>query len=203
MISVNNLDLGYEQCSNIHRLANESGANLINNLASTIGSLKQHWKGSDATEHINNIIIVHDALVALVTDAVAVTSTAGKSIVAMQQVRSANGGGGLVGDELSNAAPSATTIAKADATTEYFVDPASTADYAALQQECKDYNTFITNFKSEKDNLMNNWTDGANRAEAVARFAEFEQNSETYNKYLTAAEENLGTAVSNISQIME
>ena len=200
-IQVSNLNEGYNQCEGLNSLVSSTGESLISNLETNINNLKVHWIGSDATVHINNLIQVHDALVALISDAKSTTSDAGNKIIAIQEVRSANGGGGSIGSPLSSAAPNSSSIAQCESTEEYYVDPSASSDYTMLQEECTSFTTFISDFKAKKEALLQNWTAGANREQAVANFNEFEGNAETYNKYLTEARDNLGIAVSNLNQL--
>ncbi len=200
-IQVNNLDQGYNQCEELNNMAAREGEKLISDLGSDITNLKAHWKGSDATVHINNLIKVYDALISLATDAKGVTSVAANKIIAMQQVRQSNGGAGMVGNPLPSSAPNAGGIGPVEETSEYYCDPSAKGDYDQLVQICTDYNAFRNNFQTKKDELLSNWTAGADRGNAVNAFNEFEQNAETYNTYLTNAKENLGIAVSNLSQL--
>lgn len=200
-INVENLDLGFTQCEDLNNLSKNSGTELINDLGTNINNLKVHWKGSDATEHINNLIKVYDALIALVTDAKAITDFAGGRIRDIQEVRRANGGSGNVGGPLDGKAPDASKISPIDTTNEYFCDPSSKSDYDLLDKICTDYSNFINKFSSQKDDLMSNWTAGANRENAVKVFDEFSTNSSNYNDLLSSAKENLRIAVSNISNL--
>lgn len=200
-INVSNLDLGYSQCEDLNRLGTETGGELVNRLGQNITNLKAHWIGSDATANINKLIVVHKALEAIVSDAITVSAAAGNRIVAIQEVRNMNGGGGNVGAALNKNVPTDLAIADCSDTSEYFVDPAAANDYATLQGICTDYNDFKDSFSAIKDELLQNWTAGSDRERAVAAFNEFTQNADTYNKYLNEAKEILGIAVSNIQQI--
>lgn len=200
-ISVRDLDLGYNQCEELNTLAKTSGENIINSLGNDINSLKAHWVGSDATLHINNLIKVYNALVAIVTDAKGVTASAGNAIIAIQEVRRSNGGSGNVGSMLPSNAPESMTLQPNEETTEYRCDPSAKSDYTQLVQICSDFVNFRNQFQSQKDALLSNWTAGANREQAVKNFDEFASNTETYNKYLTEARDNLEIAVSNLSQL--
>ncbi len=200
-INVNNLDRGYEQCEGLNTLSKNSGEVLLNRLSTNVANLKVHWVGEDATLHINNLIRVYNALGALLTDAISVTSSAGDKIIAIQRVRKSNGGSGMVGSELSKAAPNITTIAQVEPTDKYFCDPAARNDYNELDSICGAYETFVNDFKGRANDLMANWTAGANREGAKALFDQFAENTDTYKKYLTDAKENLATAVSNLSQL--
>ena len=200
-INVTHLDEGYNQCANLNNFASTKGEKLISDLESTITNLKLHWVASDATVHINNLINVHDALVALITDAKADTADAAERIIAIQTIRSANGGGGLVGDPLSSSAPKSNVLVKCDDTSAYNVDPSAKDDYFMLQEECTSFSSFVSEFTQMKDELFNNWQQGANRETAVSNFSKFADNADTYNTYLTSARDNLGIAVSNLSQL--
>lgn len=200
-INVGNLDLGFTQCEDLNNLSKNSGTELINDLGTNIKNLKVHWKGSDATEHVNNLIKVYDALVALVTDAKSITDFAGGRIRATQEVRRANGGSGNVGGPLDGKAPNVSSISPVEITDEYFCNPSSKSDYDLLDKICTDYSNFINKFNTQKDELLANWTAGANRENAVKVFDEFSTNSSNYNDLLSRAKENLRIAVSNISKL--
>lgn len=200
-INVRDLDLGFTQCEDLNNLSKNSGTELINDLGTNINNLKVHWKGTDATEHVNNLIKVYEALIALVTDAKAITDFAGGRIRAIQEVRRANGGSGNVGGALDGTAPDASGLPAVEPTNEYFCDPSSKSDYDLLDKICTDYSNFINKFSSQKDALMSNWTAGANRENAVKVFDEFSTNSSKYNQLLSNAKENLRIAVSNISKL--
>ena len=200
-INVTNLNLGYEQCERLNTLVRNSGEKLIDELSSNISSLKAHWIGSDATNHINNLITVYEALVALLTDAKAITADVGNKMIAIQTVRNANGGGGSVGAELPSEAPNSQVIERCGETAEYNVDPAAKADYQLLVEECSEFSRFVSEFRDMKDELLSNWTAGVNREQAVSNFGNFEANSDTYSKYMTDARDNLEIAISNIEKL--
>ena len=200
-INVTNLNLGYEQCERLNTLVRNSGETLLGELAGNISSLKAHWIGSDATNHINNLIVVYEALAALLTDAKAITADVGNKMIAIQTVRNANGGGGSIGTELPSNAPDTQTIERGGETAEYNVDPSAKADYQLLVEECSEFSRFVSEFKSMKDELLSNWTAGVNREQAVSNFNNFESNSDTYNKYMTDARDNLEIAISNIEKL--
>lgn len=200
-IVFNNLDLGYDQCQELNDLVANEGEPLLEDLANNVLSLQAHWIGSDATKHINNLIVVTDALQELLKEAKKSTSVAGDSIIEHQEVRKANGGNGPVGTKLSNSIKSVSTIAKNEDTSEYYVDPAAQTDYNNLESECGRFTSFVDSFKSVKDELFGNWKEGPYRSEAESAFNSFMENAETYKKYMGEARDNLSIAVSNISQI--
>lgn len=200
-IEVTNLDKAYEQCFGIHQLASNAGQTLINEIQNTVNSLKNHWKGSDATIHINNLIKVQKALVALITDAKLVTSNAADSIIEIQKVRKSNAGVGKVDSPLSKNAPSSVFLAEISDTQAFHVVPEAKTDHMNLTNICAKYDKFITDFKNLKSELFRNWLDGSNIAKAKSNFKQFLDNSDVYKGYLKNSKDNLGIAITNMSKI--
>lgn len=198
----NNLDAAYSQVKELNTLATTTGVNLVESLTSNIKSLKSHWKGSDATLHINNLINVREALVAIVSDVSAVAHNVSMPIVQAQTIRNSNGGGGEVGEIISLYNGVLEKIETLSDTTEYFVDPVNAPlDHQQLSSICDQFNSFYTSFQSIKEDLMNNWISGSDRGQAVSDFEQFEANATTYSKNLTEARDNLGIATSNLAQM--
>lgn len=201
-INVTNPDTAYASCQSLNNLVRTSGNTLLENLQSNIANLKRHWKGSDATLHINNLISLYEALGSLAKSSANITAEAGNAIVALQEVRRSNGAACMVGERLSAAGIEVGAIAKCEETTEYYCEPGSTTtDYNQLDQISNDFKTFKSNFITDKESLMSNWLEGMNRAGALKCFDDFITNSETYSKYITDALTNLNTAISNISKL--
>lgn len=200
-IQVTNLDEAYTKCEELNTLVSTSGTKLLGDLGTDISNLKVHWKGNDATVHINNLIAVYEGLVSTITAAKQITAAAGSEIIAIQQVRQANGGSGPVGSELSPSAPESNTYTRNEETLEYYCDPSASGDLSLLEEICNSFNTFKSQFVTDKDSLMANWTAGANHEDAVNCFNNFVENADTFYSYLTNAKENLSTAVSNIAAL--
>lgn len=200
-ITVNSLDGAYEQCSGLTRKIDGEGVTLLTGLSDNITSLNGNWKGSDATKHITNLSTVYNQLRALLSDAKSNVAYAASRVIAMQQVRSANGGGGSIGEELSNAELEPATLPSPDETAAYEVLPSAATDLENLKSLCTKYDSFMSQFLQDKDELLANWSAGAQRDKAVACFDELANNSETYKKYMTEARDNLEIAVSNINKL--
>ena len=200
-ITVNSLDGAYEQCSALTNKIDGDGNTLVTLLLGNIVDLNINWKGSDATKHITNLSTVYNQLHALLSDAKAYVSYAASRVIAMQQVRSANGGGGSIGEELSKEALPTANPPAPDETAAYEVLPAAAKDLEDLKSLCTKYDSFMNQFLQMKDELLANWSAGAQREKAVACFEELANNSETYKKYMTEARDNLEIAVSNINKL--
>ena len=205
-INVENLDLGYDQCKSLNDLVKDGsnaygGEKVLNDLKDIIGKLKIHWIASDALEHINNLIGVYSAQALLITDAKKLTFSAGESIIAIQNLRHMNGGAGRVDSSLDGTPSSGTNIPNVEPTDKYYVDPNIDSDYQQLVEINKNFSDFVQRFQQNKEELLKNWTAGANHDEAVKFFNSFDENCATYKKHITNAEEELGKVVANIKQV--
>ena len=201
-IVVEDLDLGYEQCKDLHTLANNQGAQLLDEFKSNIAQLKEHWIASDATEHINALIKVAKALGALLGDATAYTSDAARGIISIQEVRNANGGGGKIGEPLKKEGPQVPSIAEVPPTTEYRCDKAHLGqDLEALISIGNSFDTFTSTFNDDAESLLSNWKDGANHPAAESCFRRFAEDAQSYKNLIKSAKDNLSTAVTNLNRI--
>lgn len=200
-INVNNLDLGYDQCAELNKLVSNKGQDLMSDLSSNIGNLRVHWVGNDAMMHINNLIELYSYLGRMVSAALEVTSTAADAMIAIQEIRRANGATiGSVGTKLP-AYTSFNSISNVTSTTQYYVEPAAVSDLGTLRGIHDSFNEFMSSFKSMRDELFSNWKAGANRGNAETRFQEFVDLSNKYNSYLEDAIVNLDKATKNISYV--
>ena len=197
-----NLDGAYESLKSLNQLASAKGKNLSTGLGVIIGKLKSDWKGSDATLHINNLIDVYTGVATIVENVHVVAHNASKPIVDAQTIRNSNGGSGEVGVVFPTSEDSIVSIEKLGDTAEYYVDPtAAPQDLSVLQTLKETFDSFCTEFTSFKDELLNNWTGGADRDRVVSDFEQFEADAANYKKYFSEAEQTLSIAISNLKQI--
>lgn len=197
-IRVNNLDLGYEQCSELSKFINNNGHDLMAKISNNINNLKMHWIGNDAMVHINNLIELDEMLGKLINGALDVTHNAAESMIKLQTIRQMNGGNGEIGSSL----PIGTdfnTIARVQSTTEYYVEPSSLNDLVTLKEIHSDYQNFIRNIITMRDDLFSNWTLGARIESAKSMFEEFINVSDKYDSFIINAIDNLEIATRNIS----
>lgn len=202
-INVKNVDMAYEQCANLHKTMNSQGGELVVSLTNNITKLKSDWIASDATAHINNLIDLQNYLCGVFTNSTEVVAYAASKIIDIQEVRRANHGGmGAVGTQLNVCSFDKYSGGYAADTAEYqAASSALLADLNDLKSIFDSYNSLITTFVSQKDELFANWLNGANIERARQVFNDFESTSEKYRGILNAAIENLTKATSNVSQI--
>lgn len=200
-ITVTKLNGAYDQCSGLVNLIAGDGEKLLSDLSTTINNLKGNWVGRDATVHINGLIVVYKAMHAILSEAKGSVAYAADRVIEMQRVRNANGGGGNIGEPVSGDEIAKVDIAENEFTEEYRVEPGAADDLEALKDECTRYDEFVKKFLEQKDELMSNWTAGAQRSKAVEAFGNLEENSSAYKKLLNDARDNLETAVKNIQTL--
>ncbi len=197
-----NLDAAYESLSSLNSLASGNGQNLVTGLKTLIGSLKNDWKGNDASAHINNLIDVYTGVATIVDNVHVVAHNASASIVQAQTVRQSNGGKGNVGTVFPTGTGSVEALDRLGSTTEFFVDPtAAPVDLQKLTGLKESFDSFGKEFSRLKEDLLGNWTSGSNREKAVSDFNQFEADSAKYRNYLAEAEANLTVAVHNLQQL--
>jgi hypothetical protein len=203
MIRVKNLDQAHEQTTKLFDTENNDGVELLGRLDVLIAGLREHWIGEDGTKHINRLIDIHEKLQTFLTATLESTRDAMISVVNLQEVRRSNGGGGQVGQVRSSVSDFQKSIARVETTAEYYIDPTITNDYKVLEEVEEKMKAFDSTFKSQRNELMENWTDGSNRAQVQANFDEIETLGAEAEKVLAEVKQELNTSIQNAQQVME
>jgi len=203
MIRVKNLDEAHSQTVKLFDTENNDGIELLGRLDVLIGGLKEHWIGEDGTKHINRLIEIHEKLQQFLTVTLESTKEAMISVVNLQEVRRANGGGGQVGDVRSVTSDFIKSIAKVETTAEYYIDPAISNDYKVLEEVEEKMKAFDSTFKSQEAELMENWISGSNRETVQANFEEIETLGAEAEKVIAEVKQELSTSITNAQTVME
>ena len=201
-INVERLDEGYDTTVRLYNCQEQEGRQVLAEIEALIARLREHWVGTDATAQINALIAAHDALQDFLKKSEASTVEAMKNIVKVQEVRSANGGNGQVGD-IKKVNEEVTKLEEVPDTEKYYIDPAARKDYNDLVGIGEKLTAFYNSFKSTRDQLMTNWTSGSNRSDTQAAFDEIDDINDKFTKALNETTEKLNTAVTNAEKIME
>lgn len=201
MVNFRNLDLGYEQCRDLYNAVKKDGDKLLLDMKTLYTRLNNHWKGTDATLHINQLVDIHTGINTFVADTGNAVAYAAQEISQVQGVRRANGSSGMVGEELSQCEEQG-RLTKIDETDEYSCTPDVKEDYEMLVDVCTEFDTFVSTVHDKTEELMNNWIDGNEREKVVKNSNDFESLSDEYKGYLSETSKALGIAVSNLSKIM-
>ena len=185
-------------------ITDTTGKNLISSFSETIENLKSHWKGSDAVANLTDLSKVYTAVTDLVKNLQnIIVSVNNNEIVPMQKHIVASGGSCTVGDQLAvtlNGIES--VISVPTEAVESWTDPAIIADAETFNNFPTTFENFVNALNEAKNNLLNNWLDGANRAEVVATFENFNNNVPDYKNQIIKVRDNLNIVAENKKQLL-
>ncbi len=176
--------------------ANYSAETLIANLSSGIQILKGCWEGKDAGVQIQNIVRVHNAMVAIRNTLGNLCVEASKIAANYRQIQNSNGAGMEV---------FGTIISEEKAVMEDYSDTRDTinitpdADNGRLKIDAANgaIDNFISEVKKYYTAIMDNWQAGIGRQEAVDAFDAFLSSSNQYKETLSIVSSSIQTALRN------
>ena len=191
------------QAEEMFNVTNTTGRDLINSFGTTIENLKSHWKGSDAVANLTDLSKVYTAVTDLVKNLQRIVVTVNNNeVVPMQKHIVASGGSCTIGNELAVTLNVDSVIAVPTEALESWTDPAIIADAESFTNFPTTFENFVNALNEAKNNLLNNWLDGANRAEVVSTFENFNNNVADYKSQITKVRDNLNTVAENKKQLL-
>lgn len=191
------------QAEEMFNVTNTTGRDLINSFGSSIESLKSHWKGSDAVANLTDLSKVYTAVTDLVKNLQKIIVTVNNSeVIPLQKHIVASGGSCTIGNELAITLNVDSVIAVPTEGLESWTDPAIIADAETFTNFPTTFENFVNTLNEAKNNLLNNWLDGANRAEVVSTFENFNNNVADYKSQITKVRDNLNTVAENKKQLL-
>ncbi|MBR6690240.1 MAG: hypothetical protein IKL65_02800 [Bacilli bacterium] len=192
------------QAEEMFNVTSTAGKNLIKSFGTTIENLKNHWKGSDAVANLTDLSKVYTAVTDLVKSLqTIIVSVNNNEVVPLQKHIVASGGSCTVGNELApTLGEIESVIAVPTDAVESWTDPAIIADAEAFTNFPTTFENFVNELNETKDNLLNNWLDGTNRAEVVSTFEKFNNNVADYKSQITKVRDNLNIVAENKKQLM-
>ena len=197
---VNNVQGLYSSATDLYNTivvgGDASADSILTDLHNGIENLKANWKGIDAGKKIEEVITVHNEMVA-VRNALAQLSH-DSSVVAVQyrDIQNANGAGL---EYLSAIEIEPATIMEDYTDTADTVDivPAAETGKNLIDSANTDLDTFINNVTYKYNEIMDNWVAGTGRDSAQETFDEFVNNVKKYKNILTETSEHITTALKN------
>ena len=184
-------------------VTNTTGRNLINSFGASIESLKSHWKGSDAVANLTDLSKVYTAVTDLVKNLQKIiVNVNNNEIIPLQKHIVASGGSCTVGNELAATLNVDSVIAVPTEAVESWTDPSIIADAETFTNFPTTFENFVNTLNEAKNNLLNNWLDGANRSEVVSTFENFNNNVADYKSQITKVRDNLNTVAENKKQLL-
>ena len=191
------------QAEEMFNVTNTTGRDLINSFSSTIESLKSHWKGSDAVANLTDLSKVYTATTDLVKNLQRViVSVNNEEVIPLQRHIVASGGTCTVGKELSVTLNADSYISVPTEALESWTDSAIISDAETFNSFPTKFENFVNVLNEAKNNLLNNWLDGANRAEVVSIFENFNNNVTEYKTQITKVRDNLNTVAENKKHLL-
>jgi uncharacterized protein YukE len=191
------------QAEEMFNVTNTTGRDLINSFGTTIENLKSHWKGSDAVANLTDLSKVYTAVTDLVKNLQKIIVTVNNNeVVPMQKHIVASGGSCTIGNELAVTLNVDSVIAVPTEAVESWTDPAIIADAETFTNFPTTFENFVNTLNESKNNLLNNWLDGANRAEVVSTFENFNNNVADYKSQITKVRDNLNTVAENKKHLL-
>ncbi len=175
-----------------------SAENMLIDLNEAITNLKQNWKGIDAGGKIEEVIVIHNALVKVRNDLAKLACESAKVACNYRRIQVANGA------NLKDLEPLTATDKEV---LEDYSDTRDTIDINPEAEIGKNHidavvsviDKFIQNVRVKYDAIMSNWTKGTGRDTARESFESFINNAETYKKTLNDVSTSVSTALKNYS----
>lgn len=192
-----------QQTEAMFNITNTTGRSLINDFSTTINNLKSHWKGSDAVANLTDLSKVYTAVTDLVKNLQKIIVTVNnEEILPMQKHINASGGTCAVGSELGISLNVDSVIAVPTEAIESWSDPAIISDAETFNEFPTKFENFVNVLNEAKNTLLSNWLDGANRAEVVRTFENFNNNVADYKNQITRVRDNINTVAENKKNLM-
>ena len=191
------------QTEEMFNVTNTSGRNLVTSFGTTIENLKSHWKGSDAVSNLTDLARVYTAVTDLVKDLQRIiVAVNNEEVLPLQKHIVASGGSCTVGNELAVSFNADSNISIPTETVESYTDPALIADAEDFSTFPDTFKKFVDELNTTKNELLNNWLDGANRDTVVRTFEEFNNNAPDYSSKITKVRDNLNIVAENKKQML-
>lgn len=175
-----------------------SADTIINNLSNGIQILKGSWEGKDAGVQIQNIVLVHNAMVGIRNSLAALAVDSVKIATNYREIQNSNGAGL---ESFSPISCEDKTMLEdyTDVRDSVNITPEANNGKAKIDTAVGSMDNFISEVKRYYELIMNNWTAGTGRDKAQEAFDMFISNSNKYKETLVSASNSISTAIQNYS----
>lgn len=176
--------------------ADTSAETLINNLNSGIQALKSSWEGKDAGVQIQNVVSVHNALVGIRNALAQLAMDSSKIASNYRDIQNANGAG-LETLSVINCDTKTVMEDYSDTRDTINITPEANNGKAKIDAANNSMDGFISEVSKYYNSIMENWTVGTGRDNAVQAFDSFIANSNQYKEILSQVSTSIATALQN------
>lgn len=197
VVNIENLHADALTLYNSYVIGGEASADsILNDLNMAIENLKTNWKGADAGIRIQEIILVHNSMVA-VRNALAELARASAAVAYDYRERQiANGAN--VGSLTTLNYDARTVLGEyVDTTDQVYIQADANVGKQKIDAANANLDTFRLNVESKYNAIMDNWQEGTGRDTAVEAFTSFINNVGAYKEKLTNASSNITLALQN------
>ena len=190
-------DDAYALYNNVVKGAGEFSADtIISKLASGIDILKNYWRGKDAGVQIQNVIVVHNAMVGIRETLVTLATVTSKIAADYREIQNANGAGlesyGVI------VADNKTLLQDYTDTTDTInITVEAKEGRSRIDVACNAMDGFIAEARKYYDRMMQNWTVGPQRDEIITQVETFISKANKYKETLVTVSQSIRTAISN------
>jgi len=194
------LDDAYETINKLSLEIDKGQKKVLEDLENIINNIKTHWRGTDASNHINSLIDEYDKYSDFFNELGDMTSYISSYFVLMQRTRA------RMSEVTKVGTPELTTVnskqlAKVENTEEYYYDPALRNDYNDICDLNSYYKEFINKTDQEIVTLLDNWKAGKGRNEIKEYFNAFWIVSNRISSRIEDLKDQMGKAIANASKI--
>lgn len=176
--------------------ADTSAETLINNLNSGIQTLKSCWEGKDAGVQIQNVVSVHNALVGIRNALAQLAMDSSKIASNYRDIQNANGAG-LETLSVINCDTKTVMEDYSDTRDTINITLEANNGKAKIDAANNSMDGFISEVSKYYNSIMENWTVGTGRDNAVQAFDSFIANSNQYKEILSQVSTSIATALQN------
>lgn len=194
---VNSVQSLYDDSVSLYNsVVNTTANNIINDLNQGIENLKNTWQGKDAGVQIQNVINVHNALVGIRNALGQIAVDCSKIASNYREIQNANGAGLEAFGPIACEAMS-TLAAYSDNRDTVSINQEANNGKAKIDNATNTIDEFISKARSSYDAIINNWTAGSGRDNAISVFEQFFNTANQYKQTLSQVSQSIAAAIQN------
>ena len=175
---------------------NTSADSIIANIMAGINNLKGCWEGKDAGTQIQNLVVVHNAMVEIRNALGELAVDSSKIAANYREIQNANGAG-LEQLGALNCDPKTKTEDYTDDRDTVNITQEANAGKQKVDAANDAMDGFIQDVKKYYGQIMDNWTAGTGRENAQNAFDNFLNNSSRYKEILNNVSGSITQAIQN------
>ena len=176
--------------------ANTSADSIIANIMAGINNLKSCWEGKDAGTQIQNLVLVHNAMIEIRNALGELAVDSSKVAANYREIQNANGAG-LEQLGALNCDPKSKIEDYSDNRDTISISQEANNGKQKIDAANDAMDGFIQDVKKYYGQIMDNWTAGTGRDSAQAAFDNFLNNSSRYKETLNSVSSSITQAIQN------